>query len=135
MGYIPKIPYWENWISRINIPITLKGNSIGVRNGGRLALNMRRLLVEGLSKDLPETIEIDITELRIGHSIRISNLSIDHISFLNNPEDVIVAVKTARAAIAEEEAEEAEGETEGESDAGSTEKSDAPAEGENPKGE
>tara|TARA_Y100001968_G_C19407300_1_gene744393 strand:- start:921 stop:1583 length:663 start_codon:yes stop_codon:yes gene_type:complete len=133
--HIDFLRIFENKNVKINIPITLKGNSIGVRNGGRLALNMRRLLVEGLSKDLPETIEIDITELRIGHSIRISNLSIDHISFLNNPEDVIVAVKTARAAIAEEEAEEAEGETEGESDAGSTEKSDAPAEGENPKGE
>jgi len=128
--HIDFLRIFENKNVKINIPVILKGNSIGVRNGGRLALNMRRLLVEGLSKDLPESIEIDITQLRIGHSVRISNLSVDNISFLNNLEDVVVAVKTARAAIAEEEEE-----AEGESDAGSTEKSDAPAEGENPTGE
>ena len=101
---------------QINIPVVILGNSIGVRNGGRLALNMRRVMVEAFAKDLPETIEIDITELRIGNSIRITDLSIEGIDFLNNSNDVVVAVKTARAAIADEELEaEAGEETEGES--------------------
>jgi len=59
---------------------------------------------------LPESIEIDITELRIGQSIRISDLSMDNVTFLGNQEDVVVAVKTARAAIIEEETEEASAE-------------------------
>ncbi len=90
----------------MNIPIALLGNSIGVRNGGRLALNMRRVLIESQPDHLPEMIEIDITELRIGQSIRISDLSMDNITFLGNQEDVVVAVKTARTAIVEEELDE-----------------------------
>ncbi|MAQ70378.1 MAG: 50S ribosomal protein L25/general stress protein Ctc [Flavobacteriales bacterium] len=107
---------------QINIPVVITGNSIGVRNGGRLALNMRRVMVEAFAKDLPETIEVDITQLRIGTSIRISDLSFDSISFLNNPNDVVVAVKTARAAVVdselEDEGEEAAAATEGEATEG-----------------
>ena len=101
----------------LNIPIALSGNSIGVRNGGRLALNMRRVLIESKQDHLPEMIEIDITELRIGQSVRISDLSMDNITFLGNQEDVVVAVKTARAALVEEEIEEASAE-EGGDDSG-----------------
>ena len=90
----------------IAVPVTLSGNSIGVRNGGRLALNMRKLALQALSEHLPEAIEIDITNLKIGHAIRVSDLSRDNIIFLNNVDDVIVAVKTARAALADEEEEE-----------------------------
>ena len=94
----------------LNIPIALSGNSIGVRNGGRLALNMRRVFIESQQDYLPESIEIDITELRIGQSVRISDLSMDNVTFLGNQEDVVVAVKTARAALVEEETEDASAE-------------------------
>ena len=88
---------------KINIPVNITGNSIGVRNGGRLAINMRRLLVEALPENLPEAIEVDISNLKIGTSIRVSEITIDQVAFLNNNDDVVVAVKTARAAILEEE--------------------------------
>ena len=101
---------------KIELPINLEGNAIGVRNGGRLALNMRRLLVEGLSKDLPETIEIDISKIKIGESIRVSDLQFDNLNILNNSQDVIVAVKTARAAIQEEEEEATDAEVSSEED-------------------
>ena len=104
--HIDFLRVFENKEVKIHVPVTITGNSMGVRNGGRLSLNMRRILVESMSEYLPETIEIDITELRIGDSVRVSDLSRDNITFLNNPEDVIVAVKTARAAVEEGEDEE-----------------------------
>jgi len=116
--HIDFLRVFENKEVKINIPITITGNSKGVRNGGRLTLNMRRMLIESMSQYLPETIEIDITELRIGDSIRVSDLSIDNIKFLNNPQDVIVAVKTARAAVEEEVEEEVEEGTEGSGEEG-----------------
>ena len=67
----------------INIPVNIKGNAIGVRNGGRLAQNMRRMLVEALSVDLPETIEVDITNLKIGESIRVLDMELENVNFLN----------------------------------------------------
>jgi len=114
---------------RINIPVSITGNSIGVRNGGRLTLNMRGLLVEALSNNLPEKITIDITGLKIGDSFRVSDLSIDNLSLLNNTNDVIVAVKTARAAILEEETEEtvAGDAPAGDASAGDASAGDAPA--------
>ena len=91
---------------KVNVPVSIIGNAIGVRNGGRLALNIRKLLVEGLAENLPETIEIDITQLKIGHSVRVSDIAIDAISILSNPNDVVVGVKTSRAAVEEDEGEE-----------------------------
>ena len=101
--HIDFLRIFDDQFVKINVPVDIIGNSIGVRNGGRLAVNMRRLLIEALPGDLPETIEIDITSLRIGTSIRVHELSRDNIKFLNNTDDVIVAVKTARAAVVEEE--------------------------------
>tara|TARA_B100001029_G_C15008955_1_gene422955 strand:- start:561 stop:1211 length:651 start_codon:yes stop_codon:yes gene_type:complete len=118
--HIDFLRVFEDKEVRINIPINLNGNSKGVRNGGRLSLNMRRILIESMPKYLPETIEIDIAELRIGDSIRVSDLSRDNITFLNNPEDVIVAVKTARAVVEEEVEEEVAEGTEGSGEEGST---------------
>mgnify|MGYP001460218011 CR=1 FL=1 len=115
--HIDFLRIFESQIVKINIPINITGNSIGVRNGGRLSLNMRRVLVEALSQDLPETIDIDITQLRIGESIRVSDLSLDRVTLLTNLEDVIVAVKTARAAVEEElEEEDAGAEVDAESE-------------------
>ena len=111
--HIDFLRVFENEKVQINLPLNIKGNSIGVRNGGRLALNTRKLLVEAFADDLPENIEIDISDLRIGQTIRISDLSLDNITLLNNSHDVVVAVKTARAAITDEDAEELEGSAEG----------------------
>ena len=88
---------------RINIPVNILGNAIGVRNGGRLAHNMRRMLVEAFAEHLPEAIEVDISPLKIGESIRVLDMKLENVNFLNNSNDVIVAVKTARTAIQEEE--------------------------------
>ena len=115
----------ENKVVKINIPVNITGNSIGVRNGGRLSLNMRRILVEALAENLPSTIDIDITNLRIGHAVRVSDLSLDGVTLLSNSADVIVAVKTARAAIETEEEEDSE--------EGDAPKDDKPTEGEAPK--
>ena len=107
---------------RINIPVNISGNAIGVRNGGRLAQNMRRMLVEAFAEDLPESIEVDISPLKIGDSVRVLDMKFENVNFLNNSNDVIVAVKTARTAILDEEEGEAVSE-EGSNEEGSDENS------------
>ena len=110
----------ENELVSLNIPVELTGNSIGVRNGGQLNLVMRKLLIKSLPKNLPDTIEIDITKLRIGQSIRIEDVKNENYDFIQPESAVIVSVKTARNVV-EEEVEtvgesEAEDKKEGESD-------------------
>jgi large subunit ribosomal protein L25 len=88
---------------RINLPIRIIGNALGVQNGGRMALNMRSLIIEALIDNLPEMIEVDISDLRIGQSIRVSDLKIDGANILSKGNDVIVGIKTSRAVVEEEE--------------------------------
>ena len=118
----------ENELVSLNIPVELRGNSIGVRNGGQLNLVMRKLLIKSLPKNLPDNIEIDITELRIGQSIRIEDIKNENYDFIQPESAVIVSVKTARNVVEEEEETELEGEAEdkkeGESDS-SEEKNDS----------
>ena len=83
------------------------------------------MLVEALSDHLPETIEVDISKLKIGQSIRVVDMELENVTFLNNSNDVIVAVKTARTAIAEEdEAEEESTEATSKEEGGGEEASD-----------
>ncbi|HLV41082.1 MAG TPA: 50S ribosomal protein L25 [Brumimicrobium sp.] len=92
---------------KVGIPLRVVGRSRGVLNGGRLMTIFRTINVEGLPKDLPEELEIDITPLRINQSIRVKDINIPGVKTLENENAVVVSVKMARGAVdADEEAEE-----------------------------
>ncbi|MEX1191774.1 MAG: 50S ribosomal protein L25 [Brumimicrobium sp.] len=96
---------------KVGIPVQTTGRSRGVLNGGRLLQVFRRLDVVGLPKDLPDAIQLDISPLRIGMSIRVRDIQIPGVKILNDPSAVVVSVKMARgAADVEEEPELEEGE-------------------------
>ena len=134
--HIDFVQIFDNQNIRIKLPVNIVGSAIGVRNGGRLSFNIRKLLAEAVAENLPESIEIDISQLRIGDSVRISDLLFENITFLNNPNDVIVAVKTARAIIEEEEEEDVEEEgAEGTEGDEKGEEKDKKEEGKDEKGE
>ena len=94
----------------VEIPVVLKGMAIGVRNGGNLLTRRNKIITRAIPGDLPDAIEIDISELQIGMFIYIKDLKSDKYSFLASDNSVVVGVKTARAAIEEEVAEVEEGE-------------------------
>lgn len=94
---------------KLKLPLRLTGNSLGVRNGGKLLVNFRKVDVIGLPSAFPDDITVDITDLRIGMSVRVRDLSFDGLTFLNDPAAMVVQVKMARGAVdAEEEGEEGE---------------------------
>jgi large subunit ribosomal protein L25 len=72
------------------------------------------LYIKGMVDDLPDTITIDISKMRIGHTIKVGDLNIPGVEMLEAANRVVVAIKTSRKAIADEEAEEAEEGAEGE---------------------
>jgi large subunit ribosomal protein L25 len=121
--HVDFLQLFDDKMLKIAMPVRLTGSAIGVRNGGRLMQNFRRLKLIGLPGEIPEAIEIDIAKLRIGHSIRVSELSFGGIKFLDPASAVVVGVKTARNVVEDEEEEE-EGEEGAEGEGG-----DAPAEG------
>ena len=85
----------------IEVPVKLTGSSAGVREGGKLQIDRRKLKVKGLSKDIPAEIVIDITELGIGKSIRAGEIVTDgKFQIVMAKETPIVSVRTTRAAAA-----------------------------------
>lgn len=93
---------------KMNIPVVLSGRSKGVLNGGKLQQIFRSLKVYALPGELPDTIDIDITELKIGDAIRVRDIIAKGMNVLNAASAVIVSVKTARGVLLTEEEEEAE---------------------------
>ena len=104
----------------VNIPVILNGLAMGVKNGGNLFFRRKTIITRALPGNLPDAIEIDISELKIGQFIYIKDLKSDQYTFLAPDNSVVVGVKTARAAI-EDEIEDEEETEEGATEEGATE--------------
>ncbi len=92
----------------LNIPVQLVGNSRGVKNGGVLRRNNRKLRIKALPVNLPDFIEIDITPLKIGDKVAVGELPTENYTFLHSDNTVVCQVKTSRTAIEDEEEEDDE---------------------------
>ncbi|HBS87609.1 MAG: 50S ribosomal protein L25/general stress protein Ctc [Bacteroidetes bacterium GWF2_38_335] len=96
----------------IHVPVKLHGFAPGVQAGGKLALEHRLLKVRGLIKDLPDILDVDVSEIELGKTIKVKDLKFDNIELIDNPNTVVCSVKLTRAAkgMEEETAAAAEGE-------------------------
>jgi large subunit ribosomal protein L25 len=92
----------------MNIPVVLNGQARGVLNGGKLKMVLRTLSVRALPNEMPESIELNITNLRIGKSIRVSDVVPAGYQILNADTAVIVTIKKARGAVDDGDDEEEE---------------------------
>ncbi|MGQ8336317.1 50S ribosomal protein L25/general stress protein Ctc [Sunxiuqinia sp. A32] len=83
---------------KIEVPIKVVGFAKGMRQGGKLKTNLRRLKVKALAKDLPDNIEINITNLELGQSFKVAELKSDTLEFLNTKSVPVVTIMITRAA-------------------------------------
>ncbi len=90
----------------MDIPVVLHGQARGVLNGGKLKMVLRTLSVRALPNELPDSIDLDITKLRIGKSIRVSDVVPAGYEILNADTAVIVTIKKARGAVDDDDEEE-----------------------------
>ena len=93
----------------MNIPVVLNGQARGVLNGGKLKTILRQLSIRAIPGKFPDNIELDITNLRIGDSIRVGDVTPTNYEILNSDTAVIVAVKKARGAVEDDEEDDEEG--------------------------
>ncbi|MDR2912436.1 MAG: 50S ribosomal protein L25/general stress protein Ctc [Alistipes sp.] len=84
----------------IDIPVRITGNSEGVKMGGKLVQNKRKLTVSGMLKDLPDELVVDITTLGIGKTIFVGDMQYDNLRLLNPASTAICAIRVTRAAAA-----------------------------------
>ncbi|MCF6336314.1 MAG: 50S ribosomal protein L25, partial [Spirochaetales bacterium] len=91
------------------IPVILTGSSVGVKEGGLLEHRLHEIDIECFPKDIPEKIEVDISQLKVGESIHISDLPVpDSVKILNFLEQSVVSITTFKAEVVETEEEEDE---------------------------
>ena len=113
----------------MDIPVKLNGNPIGVKLGGNLQRNKRKLRIKALPINLPDNIEIEIAELNIGDKVYITQLFNENYEFLHPDNTVVCQVRRARAALVVETEEGEEGEEGAEEGSEGTPKESESAEG------
>lgn len=82
----------------IGIPVNLVGLAQGVRDGGRVNLSIRKINVTAPYQQIPEHLDIDITSLKIGKSIKVGQLSFEGIELATPKEVVVCSIKMTRQA-------------------------------------
>ena len=86
----------------------LTGHAQGVRDGGRLSQAVRQLNVTAPYKQIPEALEIDVTNLALGKAIKVADLSFEGLEIATPAQVVVCSVKATRASRSAAAAEAAE---------------------------
>lgn len=97
---------------KVNIPVNLIGRSPGVMAGGKLQQIFRRVKVNALPANLPDSIDVDISSLQIGQAVRVRDINSEELDIQNAASAVVCSVKMARGAVKAEAEEEAAEEAE-----------------------
>ena len=82
----------------MEVPVQLEGLAEGVKAGGKLTLQMRKLKVRALYNVIPEKLVVNVSHLELGKTIKVGDLHFEGLELLNAKEAVVCAVKLTRAA-------------------------------------
>ena len=82
----------------MEVPVRLEGLAEGVKAGGKLALQMRKIKVKALYNVIPERLVINVSNLGLGKTIKVGELSYEGLELITAKEAVVCAVKLTRAA-------------------------------------
>lgn len=85
----------------MNVPVKLVGLASGVKAGGKLEQILRTLKVKALYTQMPQKIEVDVTKLIIGKTIKVGDINIEGLQFVNSKEAVVCGVMATRNAKAQ----------------------------------
>ena len=90
----------------IGIPVKLVGLAQGVRDGGRINLSIRKIAVTAPYQQIPEHLDVDVTSLKIGKSIKVGQLSYEGLELATSKDIVVCSIKMTRQAVSTDETEE-----------------------------
>ncbi len=96
--HIDFLQIFEDKKVTVEIPVAVTGLAEGVKAGGKLSLEMRKIRVKGFYNDIPEKVVLDVTTLELGKKIQVAEVSVDKLEMMNAKNAVVVQVKLTRAA-------------------------------------
>ena len=112
----------DNKKIKMDIPVKILGDAPGVKQGGKILMRIRKLSLMAYPKNMPSFVEVDISGLELGQSIKVEDLLNDEYDILNSPLVSVVSVNIPRVKIeVEEEEDELEGEEGEEGEEGASE--------------
>lgn len=82
----------------VEVPVVLEGLAEGVKAGGKLVLEMRKLKVKAIYKNIPDKLVVNVQKLGLGKTIQVGELVFEGLELLNSKNNVVCAVKLTRAA-------------------------------------
>lgn len=92
----------------VTVPFKFIGEATGVKQGGMIEIHLRRLEIRCLPGDLPDSIEIDISNMEIGHTIHIRDIKIKNVEILTDIDAPILSVVPPKKEVEEKEEKEEE---------------------------
>ena len=97
-GHVAHVDFQEVRLDRpiqTHVGVELVGDSVGTREGGVLNQVAREVTVEALPMEVPDRIEVDVTELGIGDSVRVGDLAaLPGVTFVDDPDETVIATVT-----------------------------------------
>ncbi|MDE7335056.1 MAG: 50S ribosomal protein L25, partial [Muribaculaceae bacterium] len=82
----------------IEVPVQLEGHAEGVKAGGKLQLNMKKLRVRAIYTNVPERLVINVDNLGLGKTIQVGDLHFEGLELINAKNAVVCTVALTRAA-------------------------------------
>ncbi|MCL4153037.1 UNVERIFIED_CONTAM: hypothetical protein GTU68_062290 [Idotea baltica] len=105
---------------KMDIPVKFTGTSPGIIQGGKLLIKLRHVRIKALPANMPETITMDVSGLKLGKSMKVASIKTEEFEILNNPRVTLASVQIPRA-LKGAEGEDEEGDEEGEGEEASEE--------------
>jgi len=96
--HIDFMQIFDNKPIQMDVPVRLTGLSEGVKAGGKLSQELRKLKVKGLYMNIPDVLEIDVTDLDLGKTMQVGSLSFDKLEIMSAKQAIVCAVKLTRVA-------------------------------------
>ena len=87
----------DNKEVKMEIPVRFVGVSPGVLSGGKLVPKLRKLKVKALPANLPDFIDVDISDLELGRSVKVGKIKAENFTILTNPSAPVATVAIPRA--------------------------------------
>jgi large subunit ribosomal protein L25 len=82
----------------MDVPVRLNGLAEGVKAGGKLSQELRKLKVKGLYKNIPESLNIDVTDLGLGKTMSVGSLNFENLEMITSKQAIVCAIKLTRVA-------------------------------------
>jgi len=83
---------------QVEVPVKLSGLAEGVKDGGKLSQELRKLKVKGLYKNIPDILDINVTNLGLGKTLQVGSLNFDKLEMVSPKQAVVCGVKLTRVA-------------------------------------